>query len=317
MTSFTESEVEDVALKWLEGLGWSVKHGPDIAPGTPNAERDGYDQIVLERRLADAIDRLNADLPSGARGDALRKLTRPEGATIETRNRSFHRMLVDGVSVEYREQDGSIRGDQAKVVDFDNPWNNDWLAVNQFTVTESGHERRPDTVLFVNGLPLGVIELKNPADPDATMTSAWNQLQTYKSELPTLFSMNEAMIVSDGNDARMGTLTAGIEWFKPWRTISGETWPIRSCRSCRCCSKGRATPVASSRWCATSSCSRTTAARWSRRWLDTISFMPSAWHWMRHCGQRGCSRRMRYMNSADATSPAASRAAPLETGESV
>ena len=121
------------------------------------------------------------------------------------------------------DQDGSIRGDQAKVVDFDNPWNNDWLAVNQFTVTESGHERRPDIVLFVNGLPLGVIELKNPADPDATVTSAWNQLQTYKSELPTLFSMNEAMIVSDGYEARMGTLTAGMEWFKPWRTISGET----------------------------------------------------------------------------------------------
>ena len=223
MTSFSESEVEEVALKWLEGLGWSVKHGPDIAPGTPDAERDSYDQVVLKRRLNDAVDRLNPDLPYPARDDALRKLTRPEGATLETRNRSFHRMLVDGVNVEYRQQDGSIRGAQAKVVDFDNPWNNDWLAVNQFTVTESGHERRPDIVLFVNGLPLGVIELKNPADPDATMNSAWNQLQTYKSELPTLFSMNEAMIVSDGNDARMGTLTAGIEWFKPWRTISGES----------------------------------------------------------------------------------------------
>ena len=223
MTSFTESEVEDVALKWLAGLGWSVKHGPDIAPGTPDAERDSYDQVVLEQRLTDAVDRLNADLPHQAREDALRKLTRPEGATLETRNRSFHRMLVDGVSVEYREQDGSVRGAQAKVVDFDNPWNNDWLAVNQFTVTESGHNRRPDIVLFVNGMPLGVIELKNPADPDATMNSAWNQLQTYRSELPTLFSMNEAMIVSDGDNARMGTLTAGMEWFKPWRTISGET----------------------------------------------------------------------------------------------
>ena len=223
MTSFSEYEVEKAALDWMAALGWSVKHGPDIAPSTPDAERDNYDQVVLEQRLTDAIDNLNPDLPHQAREDVLRKLTRPEGATLETRNRSLHRMLVDGVSVEYREQDGSIRGDQAKVVDFDNSWNNDWLAVNQFTVTESGHNRRPDIVLFVNGLPLGVIELKNPADPDATMTSAWNQLQTYKSELPTLFSMNEAMIVSDGNDARMGTLTAGIEWFKPWRTISGET----------------------------------------------------------------------------------------------
>ncbi len=223
MTSFSESEVEQLALTWLKGLDWAVAHGPDIAPGAPDAERDSYDQVVLEQRLTEAIDRLNSDLPYQAREDAIRKLTRPEGATLETRNRAFHRMLIDGVTVEYRDQDGSIRGDQARVIDFDNPWNNDWLAINQFTVIESGHNRRPDIVLFLNGLPLGVIELKNPADPDATMTSAWNQLQTYKSELPTLFSMNEAMIVSDGIEARMGTLTAGIEWFKPWRTISGET----------------------------------------------------------------------------------------------
>ena len=110
MTSFTESEVEDVALKWLEGLGWTVAHGPDIAPGTSDAERDNYDQVVLEQRLTDAIDTLNPDLPYQAREDALRKLTRPEGATLETRNRAFHRMLIDGVSVEYRDHDGSIRG---------------------------------------------------------------------------------------------------------------------------------------------------------------------------------------------------------------
>ncbi len=219
MTTLSESEVEQLTLDWLEGLGWATAYGPGIS----DAERDGYDQVVLEQRLADAIDNLNPSLPYPARDDALRKLIRPEGATIETRNRAFHRMLIDGVTVEYRAQDGSVRGDQARVVDFDNHWNNDWLAVNQFTVTESGHERRPDIVLFVNGLPLGVIELKNPADPDATITSAWNQLQTYKSELPTLFSINETMIVSDGVEARMGTLTAGMEWFKPWRTISGET----------------------------------------------------------------------------------------------
>ena len=223
MITVSEGDVEQAALDWLSALGWSVKYGPDIAPDSPDAERDGYDQVVIEQRLTDALDNLNPGLPSQAREDALRKLTRPEGATLETRNRSFHRMLVDGVNVEYRDQDGVIRGDQAKVVDFDDPWNNDWLAVNQFTVTESGHKRRPDIVLFVNGLPLGVVELKNPADPDATVTSAWNQLQTYKSELPTLFSLNEAMIVSDGIEARMGTLTAGMEWFKPWRTISGES----------------------------------------------------------------------------------------------
>ena len=116
----------------------------------------------------------------------------------------------------------SVRGDQVRVIDFESPANNDWLAVNQFTVTENQHTRRPDVVLFVNGLPLGLIELKNPADEDATIRTAWNQLQTYKAELPTLFAMNEALVVSDGIEARLGTLTAGWEWFKPWRTVTGE-----------------------------------------------------------------------------------------------
>ena len=124
--------------------------------------------------------------------------------------------------MEHRAADGAIRGAQAKVIDFDDPANNDWLAVNQFTVTENRNTRRPDVVLFVNGLPLGVIELKNPSDEDATIWTAWQQLQTYKAELPTLFSMNEALMVSDGTEARIGTLTSGREWFKPWRTITGE-----------------------------------------------------------------------------------------------
>ena len=222
MTIFTESELEEASLEWLANLGWYTEYGPDIAPETFEAERDSYDQVVLEQRLIEILDRLNPDLPHEARDDALRKLTRPEGATLETRNCAFHRMLVDGVGVEYRDTDGSVRGAQAQIIDFDDPWANDWLAVNQFSVTENRQARRPDIVLFVNGLPLGVIELKNPADPDATIGSAWNQLQTYKSELPTLFSMNEAMIVSDGAQARIGTLTAGMEWFKPWKTVSGE-----------------------------------------------------------------------------------------------
>ena len=186
-------------------------------------ERGGYDQVVLERRLGDALARLNPELPSAAQEDAFRKLIRPEGPTLEVRNREFHRMLVEGVTVEHRADDGAIRGAQARVIDFDDPAANDWLAVNQFTVSEREHTRRPDVVLFVNGLPLGVIELKNPADEDATIWTAWNQLQTYKAELPSLFAMNEMLIVSDGTQARMGTLTAGREWFKPWRTIAGET----------------------------------------------------------------------------------------------
>ena len=218
----SESDVEAAALEWLESLGWTVAHGRDIAPDTPGAERADYGAVVLEDRLRDALDRLNPRLPASALGDAFRKLTRPDDATLEVRNRAVHRLLVDGATVEYRADDGAIRGAQASAIDFDDPGNNDWLAVNQFTVVENKRERRPDVVLFVNGLPLGVVELKNPADEDATVWTAWQQLQTYKSELPSLFAFNAALVVSDGVEARIGTLTAGREWFKPWRTVTGE-----------------------------------------------------------------------------------------------
>ena len=223
MTTLTEAHVEQAALDWLQTIGWTVTHGPDIASDAPTAERTGYDQVVLEQRLRDALADLNPELPGPALDDAFRKLTRPPGPTLEARNRAFHRLLVDGVTVEYPSQDGSIRGAQARVVDFENPGANDWLAVNQFSVSEDRNTRRADIVLFLNGLPLAVIELKNPADEDATIWTAWNQLQTYKAELPTLFSMNAALIVSDGAQARIGALTAGREWFKPWRTVTGET----------------------------------------------------------------------------------------------
>ena len=223
MTRIAESEVEEAALDWLAGLGWSVAHGPDIEPDTPGEERSDYEEVVLKDRLRAALARLNPALPGEALDDAFRRLTSPEGANLETGNRAFHRMLVDGVTVEYRDKSGAVRGAQARIVDFDDAGRNDWLAVNQFTVTENKHTRRPDMALFVNGLPLGVIELKNPADEDATVRSAWRQLQTYKAELPSLFTMNAALMVSDGVEARIGTLTAGHEWFKPWRTISGET----------------------------------------------------------------------------------------------
>ena len=217
-----ESIVEGAALAWLESVGWRVAHGRDFAPRTPNAERDDYTQVVLEGRLRDALARLNPDLPLDALDDACRRLTLPPGATLEARNRAFHRLLVDGVTVEYRTAEGAIRGAQAAAINFEDPAANDWLAVNQFSVTENQHTRRPDVVLFVNGLPLGVIELKNPADEDATVWTAWQQLQTYKAELPSLFALNELLVVSDGVEARMGTLTAGREWFKPWRTVTGE-----------------------------------------------------------------------------------------------
>ena len=222
-SGISEFDVEAVALDWLASLGWAFVHGPDIAPDTPAAERADYGTVVLTSRLRFALAQLNPDLPEDALEDALRRLTRPAGATLETRNRDFHRMLVAGVTVEHIGSDGRVRGAQVRVVDFDQPENNDCLAVNQFTVVENKHERRPDIVLFVNGLPLAVMELKNPADENATIWSAFHQLQTYKAEIPSLFTFNAALVVSDGLEARIGALTAGQEWFKPWRTIAGET----------------------------------------------------------------------------------------------
>ena len=216
--SLSEADVEEAALDWLAGLGWQRSYGPDLAPGSDEGERSDYGDVVLAQRLRDALTRINPAIPSDALDDAYRRLTRPEGATCEARNRGFHRMLVEGVTVEYRADDGTIRGAQAWAIDFDDPAANDWLAVNQFTVREGQHRRRPDIVLFVNGLPLVVIELKNPADEDATIKTAWQQLQNYKAELTDLFSLNELLIVSDGAAGRCGTLTGNWEWFQPWRT---------------------------------------------------------------------------------------------------
>ena len=224
MDSFTEAVVEDAALVWLESLGYSVIYGPNIAAGEPTAERTdpNYRDVVLEGRLHQALSHLNPDLPPEALDDAYRKLTRTDAASLLAHNRVVHRMLVDGVTVEYRRRDGSIAGAQARVIDFEDPENNDWLAVNQFTVSEGQHTRRPDVLIFVNGLPLVVIELKNAADEDATIWQAWQQLQTYQAEIPSLFATNTALVISDGTEARIGAIGAGKEWFKPWRTVSGK-----------------------------------------------------------------------------------------------
>lgn len=223
MKTFSESVVEEAALAWLEELGYGILHGPAIACGERGAERTDPTcrDVILEGRLRLALNRLNPDLPDDALEEAYRKLTRLDAPSLIERNRAMHRMLVDGVTVEYRRPDGSIAGSQARVIDFGNQEENDWLAVNQFTVAEGQHTRRPDIVLFVNGLPLAVIELKNPTDEKATVWSALQQLQTYQAQIPALFIANAALVVSDGLQTRIGALGAGKEWFKPWRTING------------------------------------------------------------------------------------------------
>ncbi|MBY0549687.1 MAG: type I restriction endonuclease subunit R [Candidatus Obscuribacterales bacterium] len=218
-----ESVIEQAALDWLELTGWSILHGPDIAPDMGSSERRDYGQVVLEERLREALARLNPQIPAEALEEAFRKLTRPEGATLEARNKLVHRMLVDGVTVEYRNSNGDVRGAQASVFDFEKVERNDWLAVNQFSIIEHKRTRRADIVLFVNGLAIAVMELKNAADEGATIWTAYSQFQTYKNEIPSLFTTNQFLCISDGVQARVGTLTAGREWFKPWRTVIGDS----------------------------------------------------------------------------------------------
>ena len=219
---FTESIIEQAALSWLESVGYLVLSGPEIAPGEAMAERENYGQVVIERRLRQALEQLNPKVPAGALDEAFRKLTRPDSPSLVANNHVIHKFLVEGVPVEYQRADGSIGGDLVRVLDYDEPENNEFLAVNQFTVVENQHERRLDVVLFINGLPIAVMELKNAATENATVWSAFNQLQTYKQQIPSLFAYNEAMVISDGVQARIGTLTADREWFMPWRTIEGE-----------------------------------------------------------------------------------------------
>jgi len=220
--SLNESIVEDAALEWFGELGYAVGHGPHMAPGELAAERASFADVVLEARLRDAIGRLNPAVPDEAREEALRKVLRVATPSLTQTNRAFHQMLRNGVPVEYPRADGSIAGDHVRLVDFGDVRANDWLAVNQFTVIEGQHNRRPDVIVFVNGLPLAVIELKNAADEDATIWSACAQLQTYKAEIASLLQYNAVLVVSDGVQARIGSLTANQEWFKVWRTIDGE-----------------------------------------------------------------------------------------------
>ncbi|MBL9000178.1 MAG: type I restriction endonuclease subunit R [Phycisphaerae bacterium] len=222
MSGFTEDHLEIATLDWFRGLGYSIAHGPDIAPDGKAPERATYAEVVLVGRLKAALAKINPHLPSEAIDEAAWVIMRAETPSLIENNQRFHALLTDGVSVSYRRADGTLKGDKLRVIDLDNLDNNDWLAVNQFSVQEMrGQARRPDVVVFINGLPLAVIELKNPADEDATVWSAFNQLQTYKAEISSLFAFNELLVISDGLEARLGSLTADRDRYMPWRTIDG------------------------------------------------------------------------------------------------
>ncbi|GAB3757288.1 type I restriction endonuclease subunit R [Ramlibacter monticola] len=221
----SEDDVEQAMLEWLAGLGWHTTHGPDISPTdakSPGTERASYREVALAGRLRGAIARLNPHIPPGAREDALRRVLTPNVPGLVNANRQVHRWLVDGVPVEFQ-KDGETRGDRVRLLDFADVEANDWLAVNQFSVQGPKLTRRPDVVLFVNGLPLVLFELKNPGDEDADLWAAWNQLQAYQQDIPDLFHANAVQVISDGIQARMGSLTSDRERFMAWRTIDGVT----------------------------------------------------------------------------------------------
>ena len=222
--SLSENAIEQMALDELRSLGWQTAFGPDIAFDGPRPERDpaaNYGDVVLTGRLREALARINPDMPAAALDEALRQVLTTESPALIENNRRFHKMLTDGVDVSWMGEEGERHG-KVWLLDVAQPEKNDWLAVNQFTVIENKHERRPDAVLFVNGLPLVVVELKNPGDEKATLQAAFNQLQTYKQQIPSLFIYNAILLISDGMRARFGTLTSGWDRFMPWRTITGD-----------------------------------------------------------------------------------------------
>lgn len=221
MNPITESDIEQIALDYLKSLGYSYIWGPDISPDGEHTERQ-YNEVVLVSRLRDAIDRLNPDVSQDAKDEALKKVLRHDSHDLLINNEGFHRFLSEGVDVEVRTNAG-IRGEKVYIADFDHPDQNEFLAVNQFTVIEGNQNKRPDVIIFVNGLPLVVIELKNAIDECATVKTAFSQLQTYKSTISTLFSYNELLIVSDGWEAMCGTITSDWGRFMSWKTKDGLT----------------------------------------------------------------------------------------------
>lgn len=221
MAFLSEDDVEKILLEQFQELGYTRQPDSVIGPDGTAPERASYGDVILIGRLETAVARLNPHIPSGAREDVIKRIIGDESASLIEENRRLHRAIIEGVDVEFHSEDGTIRGDKVWLVDFDNPDANDWLIVDQMTVIERGHNRRPDVVVFVNGLPLAVIELKNPGTESASLTNAFNQLETYKAQIPALFRTNGVLVTSDGMLARVGSLTANEERFMPWRTTDG------------------------------------------------------------------------------------------------
>ncbi|UER54450.1 type I restriction endonuclease subunit R [Kineosporiaceae bacterium SCSIO 59966] len=221
MSAFNENTVELAALEYFAELGYHTLHGPDIAPGEPGAERDSYEEVFLWGRLRDAIRRINPGTSPALIDEAIKRVRRAESQSPIDENYRLHQLITEGVPVERRDADGALRTTRLWLVDFEQPENNDWVAINQFTIVENGKNRRPDVLVLVNGMPLALLELKNPTAEHATLKSAWNQVQTYRQDIPSVFVPNAVTVISDGTSAAMSSYAGAFEHYAPWKTIEG------------------------------------------------------------------------------------------------
>ena len=221
MTRLTENSIEEFVIQEIERLGYTYIYAPHIAPDGEQLERNSYEEVVLLPRLSEAVERINPNVPAEAREEAIKEISRIHSPELLTNNEKFHRFLTEGIKVSYQ-KDGNQRGDLVWLIDFKNPENNDFVVANQFTIVENNYNKRPDVILFINGLPLVVIELKNATDENATIKSAFRQIETYKATIPNLFTYNAFSIISDGLEAKAGTISSGISRFMAWKSADGK-----------------------------------------------------------------------------------------------
>lgn len=221
MTRITENIIESFAIELLEKLGYEYIYGPDVAPDSENPERERFSDVLLGNRLQNAVKRINHSIPAAAQAEAIKEIQRIASPELLTNNETFHRFLTEGIPVSKR-VDGDDRGDRVWLIDFKNPYNNEFIVANQFTIIENGNNKRPDVILFVNGIPLVVIELKNAADENTTINSAFKQVETYKAIIPSLFTYNGFVVISDGLEAKAGSISSGFSRFMSWKSADGK-----------------------------------------------------------------------------------------------
>jgi type I restriction enzyme R subunit len=221
MKLITEDKIEVFAIEVLKKLGWQYVHGLSIAPGAENAERESFEQIILTQRLRKAVERINPDIPADAQEQAVQKVLRIYSPDMLHNNETFHQFLVEKIKIPYQ-QDGYERSYEVALIDFSHPSNNEFLVVNQYMIIENNQNKRPDILLFINGIPIVLFELKSAADENATIRKAFDQIRTYKATIPGLFTYNAICIISDGMECRAGSVSAGFSRYTTWKSADGK-----------------------------------------------------------------------------------------------